>query len=114
MESSYVPASIATGTYLEITDVVPKALFWCVEELTGRRYTHAKDRWTVRPASIEESRLLELAAGAAVVHVSHTAADKDGAILEVPESAWPADRIVILDDYEIAQEPERLEGLSDV
>ena len=37
----------------------------------------------------------------------NTAADKSGAILEVSESVWPADRIVILDDYDIAQEPER-------
>jgi GntR family transcriptional regulator len=112
--ASYVPASIAAGTYLEKTDVVPKALFLCVEELSGRRYTHATDRWTVRPASTEESRLLELAPGASLVHVIHTAADKDGAILEVSESVWPADRIVILDDYDIAQEPETLQGLSDI
>ena len=44
----------------------------------------------------------------------HTAADKDGAILEVSESVWPADRIVILDDYDIAQEPETLQGQSDI
>ena len=112
--ASYVPASIAAGTYLEKTDVVPKALFLCVEELSGRRYIHATDRWTVRPASTEESRLLELAPGASLVHVIHTAADGNGAILEVSESVWPADRIVILDDYAIAQEPETLQGLSDI
>ncbi len=109
-----LPASIAAGTYLEKTDVVPKALFLCVEDLSGRRYTHATDRWTVRPASTEESRLLELVPGASLVHVIHTAADGDGAILEASESVWPADRIVILDDYDIAQEPEKLQGQSDI
>ena len=112
--ASYIPASIAAGTYLEKTDVVPKALFLCVEELSGRRYTHASDRWTVRTAGAEESRLLELPPGASLVHVIHTATDKDGAILEVSESVWPADRIVILDDYEITQEPEQVQGLSDI
>jgi DNA-binding GntR family transcriptional regulator len=73
--ASYVPASIAAGTYLENTDVVPKALFLCVEDLSGRRYTHATDRWIVRPAGAEESRLLELAPGASLVHVIHTATE---------------------------------------
>jgi len=34
--------------------------------------------------------------------------------LEVSESVWPAERIVVLDDYEIAQGPEDLPGLSDI
>ena len=112
--ASYVPASIADGTYLEKPDVVPKALFLCVEELSGQRYTHARDRWIVRPATAEESGLLELTPGAIVIHLIHTACDQNGAILEVSELVWPADRIIILDDYEIAQEPEDLRGLSDI
>ncbi len=94
--------------------VVPKALFLCVEELSGQRYTHARDRWVVRPDTAEESGLLELTPGATVIHLVHTACDENGAILEVSESVWPADRIIILDDYEIAQEPEDLRGLSDI
>jgi GntR family transcriptional regulator len=112
--ASYVPASIAAGTYLEQADVVPKALFLCVEELSGKRYRHARDRWVVRPASAEDSRLLELAPGTPLVHLIHTACDETDAVLEVSESVWPADRIVVLDDYEIAQEPEDLQGLSDI
>ncbi len=112
--ASYVPASIAAGTYLEETDVVPKALFLCVEELSGKRYTRARDRWTVRPATAEESGLLDLAPGTALVHLVHTAYADDGEILEVSESVWPADRVIIFDDYEIAQEPEDLQGLSDI
>lgn len=112
--ASYVPASIAEGTYLEKYDVVPKALFLCVEELSGKHYTYARDQWRVRPASAEESELLDLSAGTTVVHLIHTACDEDGEILEVSESVWPADRVVILDDYEIAQEPEDLQGFSDV
>ncbi len=112
--ASYVPASIAAGTYLEETDVAPKALFLCVEELSGKRYTRARDRWIVRPATAEESALLDLAPGTALVHLVHTAYADDGGILEVSESVWPADRVIIFDDYEIAQEPEDLQGLSDI
>jgi GntR family transcriptional regulator len=112
--ASYVPASIAAGTYLEKTDVVPKALFLCVEDLSGKRYTHARDRWVVRPSAAEEAGLLELVPGTTVVHLVHTAYGEDGEILEVSESVWPADRMIILDDYEVAQEPEDLQGFSDI
>ena len=96
------------------TDVVPKALFLCVEELSGKRYTHAQDRWTVRPATAEESDLLDTLPGASVIHLIHTASDENGGILEVSESVWPADRIIVLDDYDIPQDPEDLQGLSDI
>ena len=42
--ASYIPASIAAETYLEQPTVVPKALFLCVEDLSGPRYAHASDR----------------------------------------------------------------------
>lgn len=112
--ASYVPAAIAAGTYLEKTDVVPKALFLCVEDLSGKHYTRARDRWIVRPATAEESGLLELVPGTTVVHLVHTAYSEDGEILEVSESVWPAERVIILDDYEVAQDPENLQGLSDI
>ncbi|HLI37978.1 MAG TPA: GntR family transcriptional regulator [Streptosporangiaceae bacterium] len=112
--ASYIPASIAAGTYLENADVVPQALFLCVEELSGKRYTRAHDRWLVRPATAEEPALLDIPGAANVVHLIHSAYDETGDILEVSESIWPADRIVILDDYDLAQDPEDLEGLSDV
>jgi DNA-binding GntR family transcriptional regulator len=112
--ASYMPASIAGGTYLEQPPVVPKALFLCVEELSGRHYTHASDRWQVRRATAEEASLLETPAGSPVIHLIHNAADENGDTLEVSESVWPADRIVVIDDYDIAQEPEDQEGMSDV
>jgi GntR family transcriptional regulator len=112
--ASYVPAAIAAETFLEKPDVVPKALFLCVEELSGQRYTHARDRWIVRPATAEESELLDLPGGASVIHLVHTAYGEDDQILEVSESVWPSDRIIVLDDYEIEQEPADLQGLSDI
>ena len=112
--ASYVPTSIAAGTYLESTDVVPKALFLCVEELSGKHYTHARDQWEVRPATAEETSLLKLTSGAFVIHLIHCAYGEDKSLLEVSESIWPANRIVVIDEYNLAQEPEDDEGLSDV
>jgi len=112
--ASYIPANIAEGTFLEQPTVVPKALFLCVEDLSGRRYTRASDRWQVHRATAEEASLLEIPAGSPVLHLIHDAADENGDTLEVSESVWPSDRIVMIDDYDIAQGPEELEGMSDV
>lgn len=99
--ASYLPVEIASGTYLEEPSVVPKALFLCVEDLSGMRYADAHDQWIARMPSAEEAAALELPAGAAVLHVIHTARADDGTVLEVAESIWPADRIVVIDDYPI-------------
>ncbi|HEV2780370.1 MAG TPA: UTRA domain-containing protein [Actinophytocola sp.] len=104
--ASYLPLDVAGGTFLEEPTVVPKALFLCVEDLTGRRYTRARDQWIARMPTAEESAVLELPTGAAVLHVIHTARDENGDILEISESIWPADRVVVIDDYDIEQEPE--------
>lgn len=101
--ASYLPVSVAGGTYLEEPDVVTKALFLCVEELTGRHYTRASDQWTARMPDANEAAILELPTGAAVLHVVHTARDVHDEILEVSESIWPADRVLLIDDYDIEQ-----------
>jgi DNA-binding GntR family transcriptional regulator len=104
--ASYLPVDVAGDSFLEEPTVVPKALFLCVEDLTGRRYTSARDQWTARMPTADEASALELPTGAAVLHVIHTARDENGDILEVSESVWPADRVVLIDDYDIEQEPE--------
>jgi len=102
--ASYLPVDIAGGTYLEEPTVVPKALFLCVEDLSGKRYAHAYDQWTARMPTAEEAAALDLASGAPVVHVLHTARADDGTVLEVSESVWPADRVVVVDDYDVEQD----------
>lgn len=104
--ASYLPVAIAAGTYLEQPGVVPKALFRCVEEITGRRYTTALDRWVARPATSEETGAFDMPSGAPVLHVIHTARDENGDVLEVSESIWPADRVMFLDEYDIPADPE--------
>ncbi len=99
--ASYIPVEIAGGTFLEDPAVVPKALFLCIEELSGKHYTTALDHWVARLPTAEEAAALELPTGAPVMHVVHVARDQDGSVLEVSESIWPADRIMLIDEYYI-------------
>ena len=112
--ASYLPLSVAGGSFLEGPAVTPKALFQCVEDITGRRYATALDRWVGRPATGEEAAAFELPSGAPVLHVVHTARDAEGSVLEVSESVWPADRVVVLDEYAIPAEPEPDDSPSEI
>ena len=102
--ASYVPSEIASGTYIAQPTVVPKALFLCVEELSGKTYAFARDRWEVRMPNNHEADLLDLAPGTAVMHLIHTALAEDDTLLEISESIWPADRVQVLDEYEITSD----------
>lgn len=112
--ASYLPAEFAADTYLAEPVVVPKALFRCVEELTGDTYSNAVDRWVARPATIEESEGFDIPNGAYVVHVIHTATGTTGNVLEVSESVWPADSLTLVDEYAIPAEAEPNANESDV
>ncbi|HEX8344239.1 MAG TPA: GntR family transcriptional regulator [Actinoplanes sp.] len=114
MGASYIPVEIGGGTYLEEAVVVPKALFLCVEELSGQRYAKVVDRWSWRRPDAMESTLLGMSSDAGVVHLVHVARADDNTLLEVSESIWPADRIEIIDEYDVAQAVEGLDGMSDV
>ncbi len=48
---------------------------------------------------------MELPTRAPVMQVIHVARAEDGSLLEVSESVWPADRIVVIDEYEVEPEP---------
>jgi GntR family transcriptional regulator len=102
--ASYLPTSIAAGTFLEEPTVVPKALFRCVEDLTGRTYTDARDQVTARRATDDEADSFDLPIGSYVLHLIHTATDENGDVLEVSESIWPADNVIFVDQYPIPAE----------
>jgi GntR family transcriptional regulator len=112
--ASYVPLDIAAGTFLEEPTVVPKAMFLCVEELSGKRYSQARDHWIARLPSAEESQVLGLPTGAPVMHVVHVARADDGSVLEVSESVWPADRIMLIDEYPVEPEAAMPEAPSEI
>jgi GntR family transcriptional regulator len=112
--ASYIPVAIAGGTFLEEPAVVPKALFLCVEDFSGQRYATVRDLWRSRMPTPEEAALLELPSGAPVLNVVHTARAADGTVLEVSESTWPADRIIVVDEYDVEQEPTETHSPSEV
>jgi DNA-binding GntR family transcriptional regulator len=58
--------------------------------------------------------VFELPTGAPVMHVVHTARDEDGDILEISESIWSADRVILIDDYPIEQQPEEPTAASEL
>lgn len=107
--ASYIPLEIAGGTFLEEPTVAPKGLFLCIEELSGKRYAKARDHWVARLPTAEEAAILSLPTGSPVMHVIHVVRAKDGTVLEVSESVWPADRLMVIDEYDVepvATEPE--------
>jgi GntR family transcriptional regulator len=112
--ASYIPIGIGNGTYLEEPTVVPQALFLCVEELSGKRYAKARDLWQWRMPTPTEAETLQITSSSGVVHLIHIARAADDDLLEVSESVWPADRIELIDEYDLAQEAEDVEGLSDI
>ncbi|GAB3077799.1 GntR family transcriptional regulator [Intrasporangium mesophilum] len=99
--ASYLPTSFAAGTILEQPDALPKPLFLCVEELTGRTYTAAVDDLTARHATEAEAQAFDVPLHSYVVHLIHAASDEHGDVLEVSESIWPADRVTLMDRYPI-------------
>jgi GntR family transcriptional regulator len=112
--ASYIPVDIAGGTFLEEATVVPKALFLCVEDLSGQQYTHARDAWVSRLPTAGEADLFNLAPDAPVLHVTHTARAAEGNVLEISESIWPADRVMFIDEYEIPEHGQAPEARSDI
>lgn len=102
--ASYLPVGFAADTYLAKPQVVPKALFRCVEEIAGRRYATATDHWIARPANPDECDKFGIVIGAYVLHVIHVARDERGDVLEVSESIWPADRVRFIDEYDVSSE----------
>jgi DNA-binding GntR family transcriptional regulator len=112
--ASYLPREYAEDTFLAKPTVVPKALFRCVEDITGRRYTHATDQWVSRAATVHEAERFAIPIGSYVLHLTHVARDAASNVIEVSESTWPADRVAFIDDYDIPAEPADPDTKSDV
>jgi len=67
--------------------------------------THAQRRRSGGPRSPVRSP---------VIHVVHAARADDGTALEVSESVWPAERVVVVDDYPIEQDADESAAPSEV
>lgn len=79
-----------------------------------KRYRFARDQWTIQPSTRRESDALCISTGAPVLHVIHVARADDGQVLEVSESAWPAQGFMVIDEYEIDQDPQTFDVPSQV
>jgi GntR family transcriptional regulator len=106
IHSSYIDVAIAGGSYLEQAEATPKAVHLCIEELSGKTYSYARDRWVARRAYSEEVQTLDLPPGSNVVHLIHRAEAADGTVLEVSESISPADGTTFIDEYPFAFRPD--------
>src|SRR5262249_1005962 len=73
VRASYLPAAIVGDKCLEEPTVVPQALFPRVEDLTGKRYAFARDRWVAPSATPAEAPALDLSPGSPVMHLIHAA-----------------------------------------
>lgn len=112
--ASYIPTEYAAGTYLEDATVVPKALFLCIEDQSGKTYARARDTSVIRAAEGDEPQLFGLAGGESILHLIHTAWAEDGTVLEVSESIWPADQVIFIDEYDVPQYGESHASRSDI
>lgn len=81
---------------------------------TGRRYVKARDRLIARMPTVYEATTFGISPGNPVLHVIHTAYDANDDIVEISESVWPADRIMVVDEYPIPQQPAPPDERSDV
>lgn len=108
LSASYVPIEIVSVAFLDDAGATSAPASRGVRGLSGTSDVgaYARDRWVARMPTSAEAGTLGIAAGAAVVHLVRTAEAGDGMILEVSESVWPADRVMILDEYPITTRPE--------
>lgn len=73
--------------------------------LFNKRHRIAINTWLVRPSTNNEAESLGLPPGAPILHAIHTTRTDDGQIIETTQSTWPAERCMLIDEYEIASDP---------
>lgn len=100
--ASWLRVDEFADTVMEVPQLLPQALFLTAEEICGRRYMTAIDRFTVRSATPEEAETLRIRPDTPVLQVVHAALDEDRVPIEVSTSVWPAARVVVEDEYPIA------------
>lgn len=66
-----------------------------------------------RPTA-EEASTLVIGPGTPVLCVTLAAYDEHGVILEVSESVWPGDQVMVVDEYEIPADSQGASSESDV
>jgi len=101
LAATHLPLAVAAGSYLEAPTTLPRALFLCLEEVTGRRPERVSDRWGAATAGEPEAAVLGVRTGAAVLRAHRVTRDLAGAVLEVTEWTWPAAHVELGEDYSL-------------
>ncbi len=99
---SWLSPQDVEGTEIAHPEPTPRALFLTMEDLTGRIYSSAEDRWIARTPTEEEATTLRVRPTQPLLTVRHVARDGNGQVIEVSESMWPGDRVLMLDSYDIS------------
>ncbi len=101
-----LPAQV-TGSVLETLDSVRGPLYLTVEQVTGRRYSRAKDHITARQPSRQEAELLHIRPDTPVLVLLHVASDAHGDPIEVSQATWPGPGTMLVDEYPVPAHPDR-------
>lgn len=88
-------------TDLEREQAFGRPLYQEVEEVTGRRYVHARDQVTARLPTRAEAETLAIRPDTPVLHLLHVAADDDHRPIEVSQATWPGPMTALTEQYDI-------------
>jgi GntR family transcriptional regulator len=89
------------GTELEEPTLLSPSLFAVAERISGRTYARARELWTAELATEEQARALRVPPRSPILHVVHIAMDRRRAPIEVSQSWWPGDAIVLEDEFRV-------------
>jgi GntR family transcriptional regulator len=98
---SWLRPQDAAGTSLERPHAFGRPLYQEVEEVTGRRYTTARDHLTARLPSREEAETLQIRPDTPVLALLHVAYDADHRPIEVAQAVWPGPVTALIEEYAI-------------
>jgi GntR family transcriptional regulator len=98
---SWLRPADAAATSLERHEVFGRPLYQEVEEVTGRRYSTARDQLSARQPTREEAELLEIRPDTPVLVLLHVAFDAEHRPIEVAQATWPGPMTTLTEEYEV-------------
>jgi GntR family transcriptional regulator len=101
LSRSFLRVEVARGSALERPEILPKALFKTVEDLTGDTYTTATDYTDAIAADDEQARRLNVPVGTPLLRTLHVARGEQGDVLEVVDQAWVSGTHRRRDEYRL-------------
>jgi GntR family transcriptional regulator len=98
---SWLRPADADGTSLERHEVFGRPLYQEVEDVTGRRYSTARDQLSARQPTREEAELLEIRPDTPVLVLLHVAFDAEHRPIEVAQATWPGPMTTLTEEYAV-------------